>query len=176
MLKHTRDRVCDDRPIIILNQIIMTSFFKFLFVFTALILSNSEVRSQSAIENVSDTTVSFKVYGACEMCKDRIEEALKLKGIKSANWNVDTKILTLTYEPSRIWLDRIHNRIASVGHDTELKKANNAVYNKLPDCCLYRDAERMEELHEEVVAQTLDTMGGFKANCVTIRIVSLSEE
>ncbi|HYJ37470.1 MAG TPA: TonB-dependent receptor, partial [Chitinophagaceae bacterium] len=73
-------------------------------------------------------------------------------------WDVDTKMLTVTYEPSLIWIDRIHNRIASVGHDTELKKANNAVYNKLPDCCLYRDAGRMEKIHQEVVTQAFDTM------------------
>ncbi|MEO6868376.1 MAG: TonB-dependent receptor, partial [Ginsengibacter sp.] len=36
-------------------------------------------------------------------------------------------------------LEQIETRIADVGHDTPLKKAKEEVYNKLPDCCLYKD-------------------------------------
>ena len=166
-----------------LNRIKMYFRLKFLLVFAAMFLLLSQLHAQNTQSSEPDTTVSFKVYGACEMCKDRIEEALKLKGIKSANWNVDTKILTVTYEPSRIWLDRIHNRIASVGHDTELKKANNAVYNKLPDCCLYRDAKRMDELHQlNVATQAMDTLEkiqsklGTHNDSITIRGIVLEED
>src|SRR5258705_13086706 len=88
---------------------------------------------------VRDTTIVFKVWGNCEMCKDRIEEAAKGKGVKSAIWDVDTKFLTLDYDPSLTTTEKVQQRIADVGHDTEFKKAKAYIYKELPDCCRYRD-------------------------------------
>src|SRR5438270_7968898 len=81
-----------------------------------------------------DTTVSFMVYGVCDQCKHRIEAAVKGKAVTAADWNVDTKMLTLTYEPGKINLEKINSRITAAGHDTYLKKASDADYNKLPSC------------------------------------------
>src|ERR1700741_4794596 len=89
-----------------------------------------------------DTTVQFKVYGLCEQCKHRIEESLKIKTIKAANWDVNKKLLTVSSAPSKITTDKIHTKIAAVGHDTNLKKASDAVYNALPSCCHYREMEK----------------------------------
>jgi outer membrane receptor for ferrienterochelin and colicins len=88
-----------------------------------------------------DSIVTFKVYGNCEMCKNRIEKAAKGKGITSAIWDVDTKILSLDYDPSITSPEKAQGRIADVGHDTELKKAKDFVYKELPDCCHYREKE-----------------------------------
>jgi len=93
-----------------------------------------------------DSIASFKVFGVCEMCKQRIEGAIKAKGVKSAEWNVDTKMLSVNFDPSRISFEKINSKIASVGHDTYLKKANDAVYNALPKCCRYREIESMGEI------------------------------
>ena len=54
------------------------------------------------VSNTKDTIITFKVFGNCEMCKERIEKAAKGKGIVKANWDIDTKILTLlinVYQP-----------------------------------------------------------------------------
>jgi outer membrane receptor for ferrienterochelin and colicin len=75
------------------------------------------------------------------MCKDRIEKAAKGKGVKSAIWHVDTKSLSLDYDPKITTPERVQQRIADVGHDTELKKAKDIVYNELPECCHYREKE-----------------------------------
>jgi len=88
-----------------------------------------------------DSTVSFKVNGACEMCKERVEKTLKIRGVRSADWNVDSKMLTLVYSPTIVSLQKVHKIIAEVGHDTELEKAKDAVYNELPECCHYRKKE-----------------------------------
>ena len=88
-----------------------------------------------------DTVVTFKVYGNCEMCKNRIEKAAKGKGIRSAIWDVDTKLLSLAYDPAITSPEKVQERIADAGHDTQLKKAKDLVYNDLPDCCHYRDKE-----------------------------------
>jgi len=54
--------------------------------------------------NYKDT--SFKVFGECEQCKDRIELAAKMKGVKTAVWDVDTKMLLIQYNPSLIKLEK----------------------------------------------------------------------
>ena len=82
-------------------------------------------------------TDSFKVYGNCNMCKNRIEKAAKLEGVTSAAWNVDTKIMTVTYDNAKVTNEDIQKKIAAVGHDTEKQTAKDDVYKKLPGCCLY---------------------------------------
>lgn len=88
-----------------------------------------------------DTTISFKVFGNCGMCKTRIEKAAKDNGVRSASWSADTKLLTIQYNPAVLSPGKVHKAVAAVGHDTELEKAPDEVYKKLPDCCLYRDGD-----------------------------------
>ena len=92
-----------------------------------------------------DSTTSIMVYGNCSQCKERIEEALKVKGIKSASWNIATKMLSVNYNPSIISIDKIQTKVAAAGHDTPLKKAKDDVYNSLPECCLYRKKEMVKD-------------------------------
>ena len=87
----------------------------------ALILLNTTAKAQPVA--TKDSTTSFKVSGVCDQCKNRIEKSLKIKGIKTAEWDVDTKMLSLVFDPSKITLDKVYTRLADVGHDTELKKA-----------------------------------------------------
>lgn len=119
-----------------MKTIYYISFLCFIFLSVATYSQNNKTAAED--------TASFKVFGVCEQCKHRIEEALKVKGIRSASWNIDTKLLSVEYDPARISIDKIHNRITAVGHDTYLKKANDAVYNALPSCCHYREMETME--------------------------------
>ncbi|NOQ24921.1 MAG: efflux RND transporter periplasmic adaptor subunit [Bacteroidales bacterium] len=84
----------------------------------------------------------FEVGGACEMCKSRIEEtALALNGVDQAEWNTEDHILHLSFDAKKVKLNEIHKAIANAGHDTELEKASDEIYNGLPGCCLY---ERLE--------------------------------
>lgn len=108
--------------------------------------------SQSNQPAPKDTSITFKVHGACIQCKNRIEAAVKGKGVKAASWDIDSKILSLTYNPSQTSLDKIQNRIVAVGHDIGDKKAKINVYNELPSCCHYRE---MEKMMDEVVADTM---------------------
>lgn len=102
-----------------------------LFLLAAFSLLTLSVFAQDKTENV-------KVYGECGMCKKRIEKAVSsIEGVKKAEWNVDTKMLTVTYDENKTSLDNIQKKAAFVGHDTEKYSADNAVYNKLPGCCHY---------------------------------------
>lgn len=86
------------------------------------------------------TSGKLKVYGACGMCKARIEKAMSdLPGVASAVWDVDTNMLAISYDKSKVSMDGINKKAAAIGHDTEAVKASNKTYNALPGCCHYRD-------------------------------------
>lgn len=79
------------------------------------------------------------VSGNCDMCKERIEKAATgVEGVLSADWDKAEKKLHLQYDEQKISLRTISKAIAQVGHDTEMDKAENSVYEKLPGCCRYR--------------------------------------
>lgn len=78
------------------------------------------------------------VYGNCGMCESRIEEAANgLEGVITADWDQDTKMIHLEFDPSIVTINQIELVIAAVGHDTENHQAPDAVYEDLPGCCLY---------------------------------------
>jgi len=83
-------------------------------------------------------TKTIQVSGNCEMCKATIEEAVWVKGVKKARWDLKTKVLNITYDSLKISENELHKLIAAEGYDTEKLKAADSVYNKLPECCLYR--------------------------------------
>lgn len=83
-------------------------------------------------------TETIKVSGNCESCKARIEKAAKVEGVTKAVWNEKTKLLTLVYDPSKVKSIDNQKRIADVGHDTPLFRAEAKTYNALPSCCKYR--------------------------------------
>ena len=100
-----------------------------------------KVESENAdtkIEVVNGTATStFKVWGNCDMCKETIETSLKVDGISKADWNVDSKILTVSYDTGKITLDQIQKNVASVGYDNEKYKGDDKAYKELADCCQY---------------------------------------
>ena len=112
-----------------------------LFIFLA--FANLNVIAQDA-KNIHSSSTQFKVFGACEQCKARIELALKIKGVKLGIWDVDTKILALEYDSTIVSLDKIKSKILLVGHDLEDQKAKDIIYKELPACCHYREMEEDE--------------------------------
>jgi len=84
-------------------------------------------------------TSEFFVNGACGMCKNRIEKAaLTVEGVTEANWNVETKILQVSFN-KELDIMKVHKAVAGVGHDTKKIKADDEVYEALHSCCHYRD-------------------------------------
>ena len=93
---------------------------------------------ESKAENPKKITAEIEVDGKCGMCKTRIEEALDMKGVKFASWNVDTKMAKIIYNSEKVSMDEIKKKAASIGHDTDLYKASDHDYNNLHGCCKYR--------------------------------------
>lgn len=82
-------------------------------------------------------TDTLMVFGNCSQCKERIENALNSGGIFKADWGIESKILTITYDTAKFSIPAIQQKLAAVGHDTRTVKATDAAYNKLPSCCKY---------------------------------------
>ncbi len=110
--------------------------------------------NQSVSQSV---TTAFEVDGVCEMCQERIEEAAnKVRGVLSAEWNVETHVFTVTFNPKKVEVIKIHEAIAKVGHDTELVKATQKDYDNVHGCCKYRD-EEVKAAHQTDVDSEDDT-------------------
>ena len=84
-------------------------------------------------------TTEFQVRGVCDQCKTRIENAAYIKGVKYCEWNKETGMIRVIYNPEKVELQKIHESIASVGHSTDRVPASKEAYDKLPKCCAYDD-------------------------------------
>src|SRR5688572_29461890 len=104
--------------------------FKILSLATAFVAISSMAVAQSKTE-------TFKVSGNCGMCKNKIEKAAKEAGAKTASWDEDTKVITVTYKTSSTNTAKIQQKIAAVGYDNAGAKATTEAYDKLHGCCKY---------------------------------------
>ena len=97
----------------------------------------------------AQTTTKLKVSGNCGMCKSSIEKAATSAGAKTANWDMDAKLLTLIFD-SKTNLDKIETAIAAVGYDTENKTATKASYDALHECCKYEREVKQDTVIKKV--------------------------
>jgi len=91
---------------------------------------------ESTPEDLSE--LSFKVYGNCGMCENTIESSVNgINGVESADWDINSKMLTVSYHTETMNADDIKQKVASVGYDTDTHRSKEAIYNELPECCKY---------------------------------------
>lgn len=90
----------------------------------------------------SQKTETFGVSGNCGMCKKTIEKAAKDAGASFADWNKDSKILTVKYKAKSTDLLKIQQKIAEAGYDNAGAKASDKNYNNLHGCCQYDRAAK----------------------------------
>jgi copper chaperone CopZ len=110
----------------------MKSISKILVAITVLL---SFISCNAQIKNAKTETV--KIYGNCGMCEKTIEKAGNLKKVAKVDWNVDTKMATITYDAKLTNQDAILKRIALSGYDSDKFLAPDNAYSKLPGCCQY---------------------------------------
>lgn len=82
-------------------------------------------------------TESFQVSGNCGMCETKIEKAAKAAGASYAEWNKDTKVITVKYNSKSTNAAKIQQSIADAGYDNVGAKAKDETYNNLHSCCKY---------------------------------------
>ena len=99
-------------------------------IFTFLLLIGISLSAQEKTEEI-------KVKGNCGMCKERIESTVNQFPTAKGTWNINSKVLTLTFDETKTSKDQIMKKVAEVGHDNEMYLADDEVYKSLPGCCLY---------------------------------------
>lgn len=92
-------------------------------------------------QNNKIQTDTVTVNGVCDMCKNRIEKAAIIKGVKMAEWDKYAQKLTVIYKSKKTDIQTICSAVAEAGHDTKKVKAKEEAYASLPDCCAYRNSE-----------------------------------
>jgi len=118
----------------------MKSISHITVLITVMVLAGSSCQAQ--IQN--SKTESVKVYGNCGSCKKTIEKAANAKGIAKADWNIETGMLTLTYDSTKTSRGDILKRVADAGYDNEKFTATNEAYSKLNACCQYDRPQKKE--------------------------------
>ncbi len=103
--------------------------FLSIFFFAAAITVNAQSTSLK-----KDT---LKVWGECGMCKKTIEKSAKTAGATVANWDTETKMLVIAYDPKKTDNKKIQQAIAGSGYDTRDERASKEAYDKLHECCQY---------------------------------------
>ncbi len=103
--------------------------------FLAILLSLTTATT-SLVYAVDDKEVKIKTSAICEMCKARIERNLAFeKGVKEADLDVKTKVLTVRYNPAKTDVTKIKANVTKTGYDADELVADEKGYAKLPSCC-----------------------------------------
>jgi cation transport ATPase len=80
--------------------------------------------------------VKIKTSAVCDMCKETIEKAMAFeKGVKKSNLDVDSKILSVWFNPKKTNSQDIRISVTKIGYDADNLPAQNKAYQKLNECC-----------------------------------------
>jgi periplasmic mercuric ion binding protein len=105
---------------------------KSMFIIAMMTLFTTFVKAQEA----GTAELKVKTSAICEECKARIEKDLAFeKGVKKSTLDLETKIVTVTYNPEKTTPEKIREAIANIGYDADKVMANQRAFNKLPKCC-----------------------------------------
>ena len=97
---------------------------------------------------------TLEVDGVCMMCKTRIEKAsIKTKGVKVANWDVKTHMLSLVFDERKTNLEKIK--------ETENLKLVKVQKEDLKDL----EKKRIEEIFADKTVVVFSLPGAFTPTC-----------
>lgn len=106
---------------------------------------------------------TFRVEGACGMCKQRIEKnALEVGKANSADWDVVSKNLTVEIDEEVTQVSAVRWHLAQAGHDNGDFLAPQEIYDELHFCCKYRP----DDYNQEGSENTSDSAETNKENAL----------
>ena len=101
-----------------------------------LFISGTITAQTTAGATEKKATIKIKTSAECDMCKTRIEKEMAfVKGVKKADLDLATRVLTVTYQTKKTSPDAIKAAISKIGYDADDVKADNKAFKKLPECC-----------------------------------------
>lgn len=98
-----------------------------------MLVSNTGFSQNSTSKNKE---IKIMTSAQCGMCKTRIENGLVYEaGIKNVSLDLESKILTVNYNPNKTNEAQIRTLVNNLGYDADNTNANAEAYAKLPACC-----------------------------------------
>lgn len=103
-----------------------------MIVFTVLFVQLVNAQEKKAKYEIAVIQTSAE----CGDCEERISNMLNYtKGVKFAELDIESKKLTVKFQPAKISLDAIKQKLVELGYDADELKANPEAQQKLPSCC-----------------------------------------
>ena len=109
----------------------------FCFYFALIGLLSACGAAKNTAATTRTETATFQVWGNCGMCKRTIETAARQAGASKADWNMESHAMTVNFDPAKLSLAVIHQKIGEAGYDTDKATGDGAAYAKLHACCQY---------------------------------------
>ncbi|MBK7038868.1 MAG: heavy-metal-associated domain-containing protein [Bacteroidetes bacterium] len=80
--------------------------------------------------------MDIKTSAQCGSCKSAIEKAVNnVDGVKSAELDLETKIVTVKYDVEKTNVDALKSAIVNIGYDANEVAADAKAYENLHSCC-----------------------------------------
>jgi len=106
------------------------------FTMMLLFISFASFAQKEPVEVKDGYKIEIQTSGICEMCKYTLEKDLTFeKGVKSADFNLDNKVLTLIYNQNKTDPQKLRERITKIGYHADTLWRDDEAYKKLPICC-----------------------------------------
>ncbi len=103
---------------------------KIVFALSLIFLSFSTT-AQKKLEKIEILTSVV-----CDMCKETLEHDMNFeRGVKKVVLDVETKILTVEYNPEKTNPHKLRVAVTNVGYDADDLPANPKKYKRLHACC-----------------------------------------
>jgi len=81
-------------------------------------------------------TIEVKTSAICGECKERIENTLNFtKGVKFAELDLETNIITIKYKTADVTDVQIKKIIADIGYHADEVERSGEAFKNLPGCC-----------------------------------------
>lgn len=127
--------------------------YAFICIVVGLLLFSATSNAQ--IKNKK--TEQVLIYGTCDQCKKNIEKSGTIKSVSSVDWNINSKIATITYNVKKITILEVVKKIALAGFDSDLFLAPDDIYDHLPDCCKYDRLAKPKTIFKQITRDTIIT-------------------
>lgn len=98
--------------------------------------------SSGAAQDKKTITTKFWVAGVCGMCEQTIEKTMDTKGVITADYDLQSNMLTVTFNSKKITEDKLHKLLNDAGYDTEKSICTEEQYSRVHGCCQYRELEK----------------------------------
>jgi periplasmic mercuric ion binding protein len=113
-----------------------TTMKSVLAIFALLFFISFTASAQDSISSGKTAVIKIQTSAVCGSCKTRIEKNMAFeKGVTDVVLDLDTKIVTITYRPTKTSPDKLRLALSKIGYDADNVLADPTAYEKLPPCC-----------------------------------------